>query len=308
MIVSCGEALIDMLPRRTSAGEDAFAPYPGGALFNSAVALGRLRAPTGFFSGISSDFFGDMLRETLARSHVDTRFCAISDRPTTLAFVRLEDGHARYTFYDEATAGRMLSESDLPDFGPDVTALLFGAVSLINEPCGGAYEALMARETPRRVTMLDPNIRSNFIRNRESHLARMKRMIAMADIVKMSDEDVAWFGTKEDMDAMAAHWLTRGPKLVVVTLGAEGAVAYTPTAKVSVPGVRMTVADTVGAGDTVNAGLLAGLHRAGLLNKQAIAALTERQVRDCLSLGVRAAAVTVSRPGANPPWAHELEG
>jgi len=308
MIVCCGEALIDMLPRRTSAGENAFAPYPGGALFNSAIALGRLGAPTGFFSGMSSDFFGDMLRATLAQSQVDTRFCAISGRPATLAFVRFEDGHARYTFYDEATAGRMLSESDLPDFGKDVTALLFGAVSLINEPCGGTYETLMRRERERRVIMLDPNIRSNFIRDRESHLSRMERMIGMADIVKVSDEDVAWFGVGNDLDAIAAHWLARGPRLIVVTLGADGAVGFMRQAKVTVPGIKVTVADTVGAGDTVNAGLLAGLFRAGLLSKPAIAVLDADQLRDCLSLGVRAAAVTVSRPGANPPWAHEVEG
>jgi len=308
MIVSCGEALIDMLPRQTTAGEKAFAPYAGGALFNSAIALGRLGAPTGFFSGISSDFFGDMLRETLAGSHVDTRFCAISDRPTTLAFVRLHDGHARYFFYDEATAGRMLSEGDLPAFGADVTALLFGAVSLINEPCGSTYEALMAREAPRRVTMLDPNIRPNFIRDRGKHLARIERMVAMADIVKLSDEDVAWFGLGDDHDAIAAGWLKRGPKLVVITRGAEGADGYTREAKVRVPGVKVTVADTVGAGDTVNAGVLTGLYRAGLLSKEAVASLTADQIRDCLSLGMRAAAITVSRPGANPPWAHELEG
>lgn len=307
MIVSCGEALIDMLPRQTTLGERAFAPYPGGALFNSAIALGRLGVPTGFFSGISSDFFGELLRDTLAASHVDTSFCAISDRPTTLAFVRLDNGHARYFFYDDATAGRMLSEADLPAFGSDVKALLFGAVSLINEPCGSTYEALMARERESRVIMLDPNIRPNFIRDRARHLARIERMVAMADIVKLSDEDVAWFGLGDDHDAIAAGWLRRGPKLVVITRGADGADGYTRGAKVRVPSVKVTVADTVGAGDTVNAGVLAGLHRAGLLTKSALAALTADEVRDCLTLGVRASAITVSRPGADPPWADELE-
>lgn len=308
MILCCGEALIDMLPRQTTGGEAAFAPYAGGAIFNTAIALGRLGAPAGFFSGLSSDFFGDLLRETLAKSHVDVGFCAISARPTTLAFVRLDNGQAQYLFYDENTAGRMIEETDLPDLGDDISALHFGAISLIPEPCGSTYEALMARESARRVVMLDPNIRPNFIADRKKHFARMLRMIAMADIVKLSDEDISWFGLGNDHDAIAADWLTRGPKLIVITRGADGAVGYTRTAKVAVPGERVTVADTVGAGDTVNAGILAGLHRAGLLTKANVASLTDGEVAGCLSLGVRAAAVTVSRPGANPPWAHELEG
>ena len=114
MILCCGEALIDMLPRESTAGEPAFAPYAGGAVFNTAIALGRLRVPVGFFSGLSADLFGQQLRDVLAASHVSADYAAVSDRPTTLAFVRLVDGHATYTFYDENTAGRMLTEVDLP--------------------------------------------------------------------------------------------------------------------------------------------------------------------------------------------------
>src|SRR5690606_16417704 len=125
------------------AGEQAFAPYPGGAVFNSAIALGRLGAPAGFFSGLSSDLFGTRLKDALAASKVDTAYAHISDRPTTLAFVRLDNGHATYTFYDENTAGRMLTVADLPKIGDDVEAMLFGAISLISEPSGSAYQELM---------------------------------------------------------------------------------------------------------------------------------------------------------------------
>ena len=131
MILCCGEALIDMLPRTTQAGEEAFAPHAGGAVFNTAVALGRLGAPAGFFSGLSIDFLGERLDRTLTAARVDTRYCVRSPRPTTLAFVQLADGHASYTFYDEGTAGRMISRDDLPAIGDDVTAMLFGAISLI---------------------------------------------------------------------------------------------------------------------------------------------------------------------------------
>ncbi len=306
MILCCGEALIDMLPRETATGETAFVPFAGGSVFNSAIALGRLGVPTGFFSGISSDFFGEVLRDNLARSNVDYSFAAISDRPTTLAFVRLVDGQARYAFYDENTAGRMLSESDMPFVDESIDAMLFGCISLISEPCGSVYEALMTREAPKRVMFLDPNIRAGFITDREKHLARMKRMIALADIVKLSDEDLNWFGEHGSHDEIAAEWLKLGPKLIVITKGAHGADAYTTHATVRVPGVKVDVVDTVGAGDTVNAGILVSLHNQGLLNKGSIANLSEDQIHSAVALGVRAAAVTVSRAGANPPWAAEM--
>lgn len=306
MILCCGEALIDMLPRETTRGESAFAPYSGGAVFNTAIALGRLGAPVEFFTGLSGDLFGDMLRQTLAESGVGTRYSPLSGRPTTLAFVKLTNGQARYVFYDENTAGRMLSVADLPALGDEVSAMLFGAISLIPEPCGSAYEVLMRREHGRRVTMLDPNIRPNFIPDAAAHRARMMRMVAMADIVKLSDEDLAWFGEAGGPDDIARRWLALGPKLVLVTRGGDGATGYTATATVKVPARRVEVVDTVGAGDTFNAGVLAALHEKGLLTKPAIAGLAEDDIRSALDLGVRAAAVTVSRAGANPPRREEL--
>ncbi|HEY6633490.1 MAG TPA: carbohydrate kinase [Rhizobiaceae bacterium] len=306
MIICCGEALIDMLPRRSTLDEPAFAPYSGGAVFNSAVALGRLGVPVEFFSGLSSDLFGQQLRATLAESKVGSRYAHVSGRPTTLAFVQLVDGHASYVFYDEGTAGRMLSIDDLPVFEGNVDALLFGAISLIPEPSGSAYEALMAREAPSRVTMLDPNIRPAFIPDRPKHLARIQRMIAMADILKLSDEDLAWFGATGAAEDTIAQWLEMGPKLVVMTRGSQGATGYTRNHKVTVTPNPVTVVDTVGAGDTFNAGILASLHEQGALSKARVATLSEAEIQAALSLGSAAAAVTVSRAGANPPWRHEL--
>lgn len=307
MILCCGEALIDMLPRTAQTGEAAFAPYVGGAVFNTAIALGRLGAPAAFFSGISSDLFGRMLAEALAASRVDLSHVRFFDRPTTLAFVHLEEGQASYTFYDENTAGRMLTQSDLPILGEQVKALHFSCISLIPEPCGSTYEALMRREHEHRVTMLDPNIRAGFIADRPRHLARMRRMIAMADIVKLSDEDLAWFGEAGSPDEIAMRWLESGPEVVVLTRGGHGAVGYSRQCRVEAPARPVDVADTVGAGDTFNAGLLAWLHEKELLNKPALAALTATDLEDALAFAVAAAAITVSRPGANPPWRHELD-
>lgn len=306
MILCCGEALIDMLPRETAQAEPAFAPYPGGAVFNTAIALGRLGAPVEFLSGLSSDLFGDMLRQSLAASGVGMAYAQISSRPTTLAFVRLDNGQASYLFYDEGTAGRMLTEADMPPLGPAIQAMLFGAISLIPEPCGSAYETLMRREHANRVIMLDPNIRPGFIPDAGSHRARISRMAAMSDVVKFSDEDLGWFDKSGSLESRARAWLDHGAKLVLVTLGAQGALAVTRNQTVHVPAPNVTVADTVGAGDTFNAGVLASLSDQGLLSKSTIATIDARQIETALQLGVRAAAVTVSRPGANPPWRREL--
>ncbi|SHI55082.1 carbohydrate kinase family protein [Wenxinia saemankumensis] len=304
MILSCGEALIDMLPRTTPGGEQAFAPYAGGAVFNTAIALGRLGVPAGFFSGLSSDLFGDVLRSTLEASRVDASPAHVSARPTTLAFVRLTDGHASYTFYDENTAGRMLTPDDLPDVKAE--ALFFGGISLVGEPCGTAYEALQERECAGRVTMIDPNIRPSFVTDEAAYRGRIERMCARADIVKLSDEDLRWLGGQGTTDDLAAALLRKGAKLVLITEGARGATGYAEGRRVSVEARRVEVVDTVGAGDTFNAGVLAQLYRTGALTKDRVAALSEDEIAAALSLGAAAAAITVSRAGANPPWEGEL--
>ncbi|MEI9425256.1 carbohydrate kinase [Mesorhizobium sp. Cs1299R1N1] len=306
MILCCGEALIDMLPRTTTEGEPAFAPYVGGAVFNTAIALGRLGAPAGFFSGLSSDLFGGQFRDALGASKVSSTYAHTSPRPTTLAFVRLNNGQATYTFYDENTAGRMLTIEDLPQLGGEIEAMLFGAISLISEPAGSAYEEFMRREHEARVMMLDPNIRPNFIPDKAKHLRRIREMMAMADIVKLSDEDLHWFGEAGSHEDVVRNWLERGPKLIVVTHGSEGAVGYSKQHRVTVIPETVKVVDTVGAGDTFNAGILASLHEQGLLAKAAISSLSEDAIRKALALGAKAAAVTVSRAGANPPWRHEI--
>ena len=304
MILACGEALIDMLPRETAAGEAAFSPYPGGAVFNTAIALGRLGASVGFFSGLSSDLFGNMLREALEASNVDTSAAHISDRPTTLAFVRLIDGHATYAFYDENTAGRMLTEGDLPETHAD--ALFFGGISLVGEPCGSVYEALMAREAPRRVIMVDPNIRPSFITDEPAFRARLDRMLVLADIVKLSDEDLRWLLGDVTIEEGARQVLAKGARVVLITGGAKGAHGFMADVEIFVPARKVAVVDTVGAGDTFNAGVLASLWRQGCLSKTGIETLSEAGLRHALELGAQAAAITVSRAGANPPWEREL--
>ncbi|MDZ7904522.1 MAG: carbohydrate kinase [Cypionkella sp.] len=307
MILSCGEALIDMLPRTSTLGEAAFAPYAGGAVFNTAIALGRLGAPSAFFSGVSNDMLGQILANTLAASHVTTDLCARSNRPTTVAYVKLVNGQATYAFYDEGTAGRLLSVDELPALPDDISTLFFGGISLVNDPAASTYEALQTREANARVIMIDPNIRLGFIAGQEdSYRARITRMIARADIVKLSDEDLHWYAGSGDVTALARGILAAGPKVVLITEGAKGAHAITATQTRFVASVKVEVVDTVGAGDTFNAGVLASLHQGGLLTKAGAATLSDAALDAALSLGVRAAGITVSRAGANPPWAQEL--
>jgi fructokinase len=306
MILSCGEALIDMLPRTSAEGEDSFAPHAGGAVFNTAVALGRLGAPSGFFAGLSDDLFGTLLQENLAASKVSSDLCPITDAPTTLAFVKLTDGQAKYAFYDENTALRQLSSAQLPKLSSDVSTLFFGGISLVYGDCAEAYEALILRESVARVTMIDPNIRPSFIRDETAYRARLERMVAASDIVKLSDEDLVWLEGDGDIAALAQGIVGKGPSVVLITEGAKGATAYTRAGAFFEAATPVEVVDTVGAGDTFNAGFLASLHQAGALDKATIAGAAEGALRDALKLGMKVAAITVSRAGANSPWASEL--
>ncbi len=304
MILCCGEALIDMLPRTSAEGEPAFAPHAGGAVFNSAVALGRLGVPTGFLCGLSTDMFGDQLVAVLEEAGVDLSLSPRIDLPTTLAFVTLTDGQARYAFFDENTALRALRDAHVTEARAE--AFLFGCISLIGAGCGDAYEALATREAPRSVIMLDPNIREGFIKDPAPYRARLDRMMAFSDIVKLSDEDLHWLSGPGETEELARALLAKGPALVCVTEGAKGVTGYHAGGAVFVPAEAAEVVDTVGAGDTFNAGFLAQLHRSGRLSKAAISALTEDQIAEALTLGARAAGIVVSRAGADAPWAHEL--
>jgi fructokinase len=306
MILCCGEALIDFLPRTGNRGESLYQPVNGGSVYNTAIALGRLDVPVGLFAGISTDFFGDGLRQGLAESKVSLKFLRSKPQHTTLALVKLVDGHARYSFIDDASAGRNLVKADLPKLPKSVVALHFGSISLIPEPCGGTYEALLKRAAKSRVISIDPNIRASLIKDRKKHLARLLRLMALADIVKISDEDVKWMTGKSDLASVAKTWLKAGAKLVAITKGGTGAEVFAKGLHVSLTAPKVTVADTVGAGDTFTAGFLAYLHRNALLSKKAVATLDEARLAAAASFAMKAAAITVSRPGADPPWTREM--
>lgn len=309
MILCCGEALIDMIPAQTADGRGAYVPCPGGAIFNTAVALGRLGCDVALLSGVSRDAFGTLLAQTLSDNSVHTSFLVRSDLLSTLAVVHLKDGSATYSFYDENSAGRMLDVVDFPDVPPNVSALYFGGISLVAAPAADAYAAFLARARPGRAVMLDPNIRPDFITDPVAYRARLDGMIALSDIVKVSDEDLDWIvGPSCDLDAQAQLLRAKGVRFLIVTRGSAGARIYDAQGFVDVPAVSATVVDTVGAGDTFNAGFLAHLAQNGQLDPRALAAMGAQDLAPALHRGAQVAAVTVSRAGANPPWASELDG
>ncbi|OCX66608.1 carbohydrate kinase [Thioclava sp. SK-1] len=308
MILCCGEALIDMIPTPTAAGPMGYVPHIGGAIFNTAIALGRLGQQTGMLTGLSDDLFGQQLAEGLTASHVDTSLAIRSDRPTTLAFVKLTDGHATYTFYDENSAGRMITQEDLPTLPDDVSALYFGGISLAVEPGADTYAALLGNTHDSRAVMIDPNIRPGFIRDIERYRVRLEQMVRHSDIVKVSDEDLNWIYPGADSIAQKVARLRElGPAMVIVTRGGAGASAWLADGvEIEVIAKKVDVVDTVGAGDTFNAGVLAMLSELGCLSKAGLRKLAPEDAIQALENGAKVAAITVSRAGANPPWKSEL--
>ncbi|PBC81777.1 fructokinase [Streptomyces sp. 2224.1] len=332
MIVVAGEALIDLVPspqdtppslEGTGAAPapdgrlPALLPRRGGGPYNTAVALGRLGSPAAFCSRISTDSFGEALLQGLARGGVDTSLVQRGSEPTTLAVADISaDGSAGYGFYADGTADRLFT---LPPALPaGVRALSLGTCSLVLEPGASAYESLLRREARRGVfTALDPNIRSGLIPDPDAYRARFLSWLPDLALLKLSEEDALWLagagdgaapgGTGEAVVAAAQEWLAAGPAAIVLTRGGDGlTVLRRGGGELTVPGERVTVVDTIGAGDTVNAALLHRLDAHDALSYAAVAALGDDDWRDILRFAARAAAVTCSRAGAEPPFATEL--
>ena len=310
MILVCGEALIDLF---VDAPENKAMParaVAGGSPFNVAIGLARLGVRSAFLGGISRDRFGAFLADTLVREGVDDRFLVRTDRLSTISVVATaEDGQPSYAFHGEGAADRSLRPGDLPTtLSDDIKALTFGSYTMEVDPVGTTLAALAQRERGRRVISVDPNLRPSVVGDMRAWASAAERFYRTATIIKASDEDirVAWGGQLSIVDA-AAYWLDRGASLVVVTEGSKGATAFGAAGHVSVPGRPVVVRDTVGAGDTFHAALLARLARTDRLHPQAIAALDLPDIRDLLAYATAAAAITVSRSGADLPTAAEVE-
>ncbi len=307
MILVCGEALIDFVSMPCG-DEAAYVPRGGGSPYNVAIGLGRQGVPVGYLGRLSRDHFGRWLRGRLESNGVDTRFSCDGDELTTFAIVTLVPGEEpRYAFYGTGTADALLTPEELPAVLPDeVTLLHFGSISLVREPGASTYEACMRREYGRRVLSLDPNVRPSLIADRDAYVARLEGWIDLMDLVKVSRVDLAWLYPGRAVEDIAERWLATGVGLVAVTMGAEGATGYTVDGRVVTPGVDVTVADTVGAGDAFTSGMLAWLHDFGHLDRAALRRLPASAIQECLVHANQVAALTCCRSGAEPPTRAEV--
>lgn len=295
-VVVGGEALVDLVPTP----DGTLAPRLGGGPFNVAVALGRLGVPVTFLSRVSTDGFGDRLLARLEESGVDASLVQRGPQPTTLAVVGLApDGSARYGFYTEGTADRLVA-----DPGPlpaDVAAVSLGTLSTVLEPGASVYEAVLHREAAAgRLTVLDPNVRAELIADPAGYRSRFRSWLPSVGLLKLSVADARWLGGD------ATDWLAAGAAAVVLTSGTGGLAVSTATRHLRAHAPATPVADTIGAGDTVQGALLAWLHSHDALSREAVASLDAPAWSAALEFAARAAAVTVSRPGADPPWRTEL--
>lgn len=304
MIVVAGEALVDLVP--VTEGELAdLAPRLGGGPYNVAVAAARLGAPASFLSRVSTDLFGEALIARLHASGARTDLVQRGPEPTTLAVVGLaEDGSARYSFYTQGTADRLVTDpGPLPE---GTKAVSLGTLSLVLEPGATTYEQVLRRESGRVLTVLDPNIRAALIGDPDAYRARFRSWLPDVGLLKVSVEDAKWLADSDDVIEIARGWLKLGPAAVVLTKGGDGLAVLTENDLVEVPPTKVDVVDTIGAGDTVQGALLAWLHERDSLAREKVRALTTNEWSEALTFAGAAAAITCSRAGAEPPFASEL--
>ncbi|MFD8755269.1 carbohydrate kinase [Kitasatospora sp. NPDC059577] len=293
-VLVIGECVADVV--RTDGAPDRV--HPGGSPANVAYGLARLGRPATLLTELGPDENGRLIRAHLESAGVRVRAAGVARTPS--AVVRLDDrGRAQYTF----DIGWTFPPTALPgasaptgpaDPAGTPAAIHVGSIGAVTEPGAAAVLALVERWRGRTPISYDPNVRPALMGERAGAVRRVERCVALSELVKASDEDLAWLYPGERPDAVAERWLALGPAVVAVTLGADGAFARTAEGvRVEAAAVPVPVADTVGAGDSFTA---AFLH----------ARVSGEDLRTCLTHGVTAAALTVARPGANPPSAAEL--
>jgi fructokinase len=289
----CGEVLIDELPSGA---------VVGGGPANTAKALARLGHEVEFIDGISTDAYGVKARAELAADGVDLSLALTSDLPTAVAEVTLAaDGGASYVFKLENTATFDFNSSWLPDpsrYKPQV--LHIGTLATLVQPGADVLFDWALECADFAPVVFDPNIRPQVLNDREKYVALVEKWIGISSVVKLSDDDFEWLYPGKSPESIAEQWLQGGVALVVMTRGADGLVGYTSDGVVEVAGEKVNVVDTVGAGDTVGAIVLQRLITDGLLNMRGSV------LKDVLHRAAVAAAITCSRAGAQPPYAHEI--
>ena len=309
MILCCGEALIDFIAMPDGL---SYRPCPGGSILNIAVGLGRMQVPVGLYSRLSTDMFGDLLDNYLRKNNVKLNFCPRVKGQTTLAFVSLPEETAqepRFAFYAMGAVDRSMTTDDLPvQFGDDVIAMHFGSISLVLEPGATALEALMKRESRRRVLTLDPNVRPAVVSNAEIYRQKFSKWVALVDILRLSQVDMEYLYPDKSIEELLPEWFGAGVGLIILTQGVKGSRGYLPNGiNVFVPAQKIAVKDTIGAGDTFFSAALAYLFdHEKLSHRTLVSQMTADELEACLTFAAKAAAINCTREGADPPYKNEM--
>lgn len=301
-IVVAGEALIDLIV----SADGALAAIPGGGPYNTARTIARLEGDVAFLGRISNDRFGRGLRVGLETDGVRTDLVVPTDDPTTLAVAELDEhGTASYQFYVDGTSAPGLRDADTaPAAAAAPDALHIGTLGLVLEPIGSSLERLVAAVPPTTLVMLDPNSRPSATRDPAAFRARIERLATRADVIKVSNDDVAFLAPDLTIDAAIDRWLAAGVALALRTDGGRAVEIRGSTFRTVIPVPTVPVVDSVGAGDAFGGGFLAawvsaGQARSDLVDQAAVVA--------AVTFAVRVASVTVTRAGADPPTLAELE-
>ena len=293
-----GEVLIDLIPN-----ESKYVAVVGGGPANTAKALAKLGVKTHFIDGISNDEYGQMAKTELLSANVLLDYAKYSNKPTCTSKVTLsKSGDAAYEFVIEDTATFDFSDSWLPDSQSLNPSLLhIGTLSTVIEPGASVlYEWAQSFANVAQV-VFDPNIRPAVLGDRDQYVKKIEKWVAISSAVKVSDEDLNWLYPGKSIDEIVNKWIEAGVQLVVVTLGDKGITAYRKNEQISVDAIKVVVADTVGAGDTVGAVLVEAIVKNGLDK------LTGEVLKTMLNRASKAAAITISRTGANPPSQEEID-
>jgi fructokinase len=291
-----GEALYDLVAR----ADGSLSGHPGGGPFNTARTIGRLRRPVAYLGRLSTDRLGATHERMLREDGVDVTTTQRTSDPTTLALASLDDdGAASYSFYVAGTAAAGLTpEAALASLPAEVAALHVGTLGLVLEPLARALEAVVERMAGRTMVVVDPNIRPDVIDASHAYRARLERVIELSDVVKVSEEDLAWLDPERPALDAARTLLTSGPKVVLLTRGAAGATIVSARGDTPIAPVPVDVVDTIGAGDAFSGGFLAwwSSHDLG-----AEALGDEALVTEAARFAAVVAARTVAVAGASPP-------
>ncbi|MFL1505074.1 carbohydrate kinase [Pseudomonas sp. O64] len=311
MYLVCGEALFDFFSEEDASGQASKVNYKaiaGGSPFNVAVGLRRLGIDSALFGGVSNDFLGQRLLQVLKDEGVSEQFLVEFPAPTTLAMVAVgANGSPQYSFRGEGCADRLLRVVHLPTLGQEIRGLHVGSFSLVVQPIGDTLLSLVKRESGKRLISLDPNVRLNPQPDIQLWRDRVAELVKHADLIKVSDEDLHLLYPDQSPESVLQGWLQHRCELVFLTRGGDGATVFSRQhGSWSAPAVKVVMADTVGAGDTFQAALIAWLTEQQLDSVEGLQQLTRTQIDAMLAFAIRAAALTCSKTGPDLPYRAQL--